>query len=327
VPGHLRQPTGPHRAFCQPPENCRSLPLSGWSKNGPSWIGSESLGENGQPTRVERAARQSQAVEPEHRLVARTLERAWEEKLVAKPQLEEESHRFLQQQPRRLLTKPNERRVAAWRRIFPCCGLLQPPPMPIAKRSFERRVERVVVDVQGNSERVRVRIEWSGGGHTEGVVIRPEGPLSELRTSPQICHQVQALTEAGWAATAIAQALSDAGFRPSRSSTGFRAQTITQWQRQLGVRAPRPRVRQHDGLLPAEWWPTELVRTLLIPRGSLSHWIRQGVVRARQLEEPLHRWVVWADEAEQERLRAYHQRAIGDDFRHRWTDAPLAEQR
>jgi hypothetical protein len=104
------------------------------------------------------------------------------------------------------------------------------------------------------------------------------------------------------------------------------AQTITQLQRQLGVRAPRPRVRQHDGLLPNEWWPTELVRTLFIPRGSLYHWIRQGLVRARQLDEPLHRWVAWADEAEQERLREYHRRAIGDDLRHRWTDAPLAEQ-
>src|SRR5438045_5371738 len=31
---------------------------------------------------AERAARQYQAVEPEHRLVARTLERAWEEKLL-----------------------------------------------------------------------------------------------------------------------------------------------------------------------------------------------------------------------------------------------------
>jgi hypothetical protein len=39
---------------------------------------------------VERAARQYHAVEPEHRFVARTLEHAWEEKLIAKPQLEEE---------------------------------------------------------------------------------------------------------------------------------------------------------------------------------------------------------------------------------------------
>ena len=27
-------------------------------------------------------------------------------------------------------------------------------------------------------------------------------------------------------------------------------------------------------------------------------WTHQDLVRARQLDEPLHRWVVWADEAE-----------------------------
>jgi len=101
---------------------------------------------------------------------------------------------------------------------------------------------------------------------------------------------------------------------------------IRRLQRQSGLRAPRPRARQRDERGPDEWWPAELVRVLEIPRASLYHWIHQGLVRAHQLDEPLHRWVVWADEAEQERLRQYHQRAIGDDFRHLWTDAPLAEQ-
>ena len=36
--------------------------------------------------------------------------------------------------------------------------------------------------------------------------------------------------------------------------------------------------------------------------------------------------VVWADEAEQERLQADHQRVIGDEFRQRWTETSLAEQ-
>jgi len=273
---------------------------------------------------VERAARQYHAVEPEHRLVARTLERTWEEKLAAQQHLEEEYHRFVQHKPR-LLSETEREGI---RRLATDIPALWAAPTTMAadrKEIIRQVVERVVIDVQGNSERVGVRIEWIGGGSTEGVVIRPVGKLSQLSAYPQICQQVQALTEAGWAATAIAQALSDAGFRASRSNTGFRAQTITQLQRQLGLRAPRPRVRHHDGLLPNEWWPTEVVRTLGIPRGSLYHWIRQGLVRARQLDDPLHRWVVWADEAEQERLRAYHQRAIGDEFRHRWTDAPLAE--
>ncbi len=273
---------------------------------------------------VERAARQYHAVEPEHRLVARTLEHAWEEKLATQQQLEEEYHRFVQHKPR-LLSEAEREAIRRLARDIP--ALWAAPTTTVADREeiIRQVVEWVVVDVQGSSERVRVRIEWIGGGHAEGVVIRPVGKLSELSTYPQICQQVRTLTEAGWAATAIAQALSDAGYCPPHPNARFRAQMVTQLQRRLGVRAPRPRVRQHDGLLPDEWWPTELVRTLLIPRASLYHWIRQGLVRARQLDEPLHRWVVWADEAEQERLRQYHHSAIGDDFRHRWTDAPLAE--
>src|SRR6266851_2223819 len=54
---------------------------------------------------VERAARQYHAVEPEHRLVARTLERAWEEKLAAQQQLEEEYHRFVQHKPQYISLK------------------------------------------------------------------------------------------------------------------------------------------------------------------------------------------------------------------------------
>jgi hypothetical protein len=274
---------------------------------------------------AERAARQYHAIEPEHRLVARTLERAWEEKLLAQQQLEEEYHRFVQQKPR-ILSETEREAIRRLATDIPVLWAAATTTDADRKEIMRQVIERVIVDVQGSSERVNVRIEWIGGSHTEGVVIRPVGKLSELSTYPQICHQVQMLTGAGWTAIAIAQALSDAGFRPPRSTTGFRAEMIMQLQRQLGISAPRPRVRHHDGLLPDEWWPTELARMLGIPRGSLYHWIRQGLLRARQLDDPLHRWVVWADEAEQQRLREYHQRAIGDDFRRRWTDAPLAEQ-
>lgn len=46
---------------------------------------------------------------------------------------------------------------------------------------------------------------------------------------------------------------------------------------------------------------------------------------ALAIRQQYHRWVVWADEVEQERLRAYHQRAIENEFRQRWTQTPLAD--
>jgi recombinase-like zinc beta ribbon protein len=237
---------------------------------------------------VERAARQYQAVEPEHRLVARTLERTWEEKLMAQQQLEEEYHRFLHQKPRLLSEAERE---AIRRLAIDIPALWAAPSTTDADRKeiIRQLVERVIVDVQGSSERVKVRIEWIGGGHTEGVVIRPIGKLSDLSTYPQICQRVYELTEAGWAATAIAQALSDEGYCPARGAAHFGTQTIRQIQRQGGVRASRPRSRSRQELLPDEWWPAELARMLGIPRASLHHWIRQGLVRARQLDEPLHR--------------------------------------
>ena len=51
-----------------------------------------------------------------------------------------------------------------------------------------------------------------------------------------------------------------------------------------------------------------------------------GCYRHASSMNPCTALVVWADEAEQQRLRQYHERAIGDDFRHRWTEAPLVEQ-
>ena len=51
---------------------------------------------------VGRAFRQYNAVEPENRLVARTLEQRWEEALLTQRTLEEEYDRFQQEQPVRL---------------------------------------------------------------------------------------------------------------------------------------------------------------------------------------------------------------------------------
>src|SRR5713226_5343331 len=97
---------------------------------------------------VERAARQYQVVEPEHRLVARTLEHAWEEKLAAQQQLEEEYHRFVRQQPRVL---SDAEREAIRRLTTDIPALWAAPTTTVADREeiIRQVVERVIVDVQG----------------------------------------------------------------------------------------------------------------------------------------------------------------------------------
>ena len=66
---------------------------------------------------ADRARRQYDAVEPENRLVVRTLEQAWEEQLRSLQQLEQDYRRFQQDQPRQL-SDENANRFGIWRPTF-----------------------------------------------------------------------------------------------------------------------------------------------------------------------------------------------------------------
>lgn len=197
-----------------------------------------------------------------------------------------------------------------------------PTTTPADRKEIVRQViERVVVDAQGTSEQVRVAIEWAGGLRTEGQLIRPVATLKQLSTYPRLCQRVRELVNAGCASAEIARHLDDEGYRPAREGHHFSTQSVRELRRRLGLGRGRPHTVRHDGLGPHEWWKAELARVLGIPSGTLAHWIRRDWVRARQQDEPLRRWVVWADESEQERLRQLYQRSTAGEARRRWTDA------
>ena len=94
-------------------------------------------------TRIER---QYQAAEPENRLVARTLERRWEEALHEVRRLEEEYARFRQTQPT-ALTPESWTRFADWPTTCPRCG--RPDDHTADRQQIIRfLVERVEVAVE-----------------------------------------------------------------------------------------------------------------------------------------------------------------------------------
>ena len=267
---------------------------------------------------TERAARQYQAVEPENRLVARTLERAWEEKLQAQQQLEEEYHRFLQQQPRRLT---DEERDAIRQLATDIPALWNAPTTTAADRKeiIRQVVERVEVDAQGASEQVRVRMTWVGGGQTEGVLVRPIARYTERSDYARLCARVQELTCAGWSLQAIAHQLEIEGYPPLRSRHGWSTVSVQTLRGQLGLNTLHRHGQSREALDQDEWWPRELADLLALPRSSLFSWIQRGVVRARQETQGVRRWIIWADATEVERLRQYQRRDVASEHRRRWT--------
>lgn len=127
---------------------------------------------------VERADRPYRAVEPANRLVARTLERQWEEALAAQEALQADSRRFLVDQP---MTRSAPEREAIRRLAQAISVLWQASRTTVADRQAIMRQlgERVVVTLQGASEKVDVVVHWMGGHQSPATMIRPVARLEQ----------------------------------------------------------------------------------------------------------------------------------------------------
>jgi|GEM_PF-3885009 len=180
-------------------------------------------------------------------------------------------------------------------------------------------VERVEVEAQGTSEQVRVRMTWAGGGQTEGVLVRPIARYADRSDYARLCARVQELTTAGWSLEAIADQLKADGSPPLRRGQGWSAPSVPTLRRQLGLNQTHRHGSSRQALGPDEWWAREVAEPLAMPPSSLVNWIERGLVRARKASGGLHRWIVWADAAELERLHAYRHRDIAAEHRRRWT--------
>jgi hypothetical protein len=253
---------------------------------------------------ADRAARQYHAVEPEHRLVARALEQQWEAALAAAQALQAEYARFVAAQAASL--SADER--AAIRRLASDIPVLwQAETTSAADRQAIVRllVERIVVTVQGESERVDVQIHWIGGHQTGATITRPVARLEQLSTYPKLMARVAALHAQGKSAAAIAGILNVEGWHPAKRCDTFQAAMVETLLLRQGLRSQRSvyvdRVEGRDD----EWTLAGLARHLGIPEPTLYHWLRQGQLQGRQVRHAHHPlWLIRADAVELERLRA-----------------------
>lgn len=266
---------------------------------------------------ADRAARQYRVVEPENRLVARQVERDWEDKLGELRRLEEEHRRFERDQPR-LLTEAEREAIRGLAADIP--SLWDAPTTTDAERKeiLRQVVDRVIADNRNGNERVRLEIRWVGGSRTQTELVRPVGRLERLSYYPELCQKVRALTAEGFNAPAIARCLNAEGFRPAKHGTAFTASGVSRLKCALGLTQPRPRALRREGLGENEWWVLELARRIGMPMVTLYKWIREGLVKARQEPKHMGRWIIRADEAQIEQLRERHRRGQGYYTRQLW---------
>ena len=260
---------------------------------------------------AERAARQYHAVEPEHRLVSRELERQWEETL-RHEQLEQEAHaRFCREQPTELTASERD----AIRRLAQDVPSLWVSGETTAKDRQEivrLLLDQITIDIQGDSEKVDVTLHWSGGNQSQHRVIRPVARYDQLSTYSQLLVRIDTLHDNGVSCEQIAVHLNHEGFYPPKRSNQFSGEMVAGLLSRRGLHGPRPRAMVDGSVLrPHEYWLTDLARELAMPIATLHKWQRSGWVQSRKVAVAAGRWAIWADAEELERfrhLRAYQRK-------------------
>jgi hypothetical protein len=259
---------------------------------------------------AERAERQYSMVEPENRLVARSLEKTWESKLTEHRSLLEEFDRHERDRPTQLT--PDE--VNNIRKLATNLPALWSAPSTTAeeRKSIVRIIlSEVRVTIEADSEWATFQALWVGGHETTHKVKRPVAKLSQLQGYDNIMNEVKRLRADGFTARQIAEKINGAGWRTPTGRSPFNERLIHAMLARHGFvsRGPRAPLTEDAN----EWKLEDLARDLEMPRPTLYGWMRRGLLKARRVSGA---WIVVADEAERERLRSMQRRSAQHELLH-----------
>ena len=247
---------------------------------------------------VGRAERQYHAVEPENRLVARTLEARWEEALKKQRELEEEYHRFLAKLPATLSATDRER-IQALSQNVPSLWYAAGTTATDRKQVVRCLVERVVVAADQATELTDVTIVWKGGVETQHQVARPVGRYEQLKDYQRLTERLKELHQQGLHRGPIAEKLNAEGFVPPHRRGGFTELGVGALMRELGLVGG---YFCDDLLQKHEWRIPDLARELGVIPQKIHYWIKQGWIQSRRTPSGKH-LIVWADKDEVRRLK------------------------
>jgi DNA invertase Pin-like site-specific DNA recombinase len=251
---------------------------------------------------AQRAQRQYQAVEPENRLVARTLEGNWEEALRTERALREEYDRFLRQRPQPL-GQQQEERIAALAEDIPALWSAASTTMADRKTIVRCLIEQIDVRWQSGSEHTEATIHWQGGTTTQHVFNRPVKEYRQFQQGHKLQERLQQLREAGYSAPAMVTQLNAEGYVSPQRRGPLTYDIVRQLLVRLGLTHGR---KNQSPLDPHEWWLKDLAVAVNVGERSLIRWLKKGWLRGRQV--PFQRfWIIWANSAEQKRLRRLKQ--------------------
>ena len=251
---------------------------------------------------AERARRQYDQVEPENRLVARTLERAWEDRLAAARHAEND---LRAQQARRPVSLTSEELTWITTAGADIAAVFRAPAttVPERKQLLRAAISEVVVTIHADTRVADLKIIWQGGAATDlAMPMNKKGGRLTKATSEDVIDLVRRLA-ASYDDKTIAAVL---GKQHRRTATGL------PWTRaRVAVLRAQHRIPacQHKPGNVAPGGEDVLVVTiskaekiLRVSRVTLYRWLRDGFITGEQMT-PGAPWQIRIDQALRDKIR------------------------
>jgi DNA invertase Pin-like site-specific DNA recombinase len=237
---------------------------------------------------VQRAQRQYDAIEPENRLVARTLETRWNAALETLEQLEQD-YAVIRRTELLPLDAAEQQAVRHLAGDLPGLWHAGTTTAVDRKRLLRLVMSEVVVSVDPQHRRAEVVIVWSGGATSRHEVHCP--PLGwHACTEPEVLARLRVLAEK-YPDHQIAMWLNTEGFRTRTGKTWTYAR-VHSMRKQHGIPTSCPlqtqgAVQRADGLMPAR----AAAQRLGVSPSLLHVWVRHGVLDFDQHQTASRVWV------------------------------------
>jgi len=247
-----------------------------------------------------RAEKRYKAVDPDNRVVARTLEREWESKL---RELEEVERQYTEaRRTKRVELSPDDRtRVRELARDLP--AVWRSPVTPPADRKAMMRlvIEAISLSpIEVPRRATRIKVAWQSGTVTEIEVPRPHR-RDLFRTPPPAVERMRALAAAGRHDEEIAEILNADGMRTGRGLAWntWAVRWTRKTERICRVAPDRPRRELLPDQFPDGRYSVAGAATRFgVTMDVIRAWVRRGLVPGERNDFQAHRRVWWLEIAE-----------------------------
>jgi DNA invertase Pin-like site-specific DNA recombinase len=258
---------------------------------------------------AKRAERQYQGVEPENRLVARSLERQWEEKLRAVEAVEKEYQAW--SYTRLLALTPADREaIVALGSDLPALWQASTTTSAERKQMLRLIIRDVIVDGKRAHGQVWVQINWQTGAYEEFCYTRSVRSYEASADGAAIEQRVRELNAAGLMDAQIAATLTVEGYRTARLHRPFTGNVVWLLRQKWHVATVKLNGKEHN---PAQWedgsYSIEGAAARLgVYPGTIYKWLKVGKLTGSQLAKGMP-WKVYLTAEDIARLQEWLRRA------------------